>query len=297
MFGIALIGLLAVSCGVWAATTPIAGAVIASGLVVVENNIKKVQHPSGGIVAEILVKNGDRVSAGDVVLRLDETQARANLGIIASQLVQLTGRKARLEAERDQADAIRFPVGFFAQRGGGGHSRRGGKAPVRVSSRGQERTGRAAHRAHRPDPRGDQGSDRAARCQEHRGGADDRGDRAARAVAQEGADGDQPHPGGAARSDQAEGRMGRAGGTDGARARPDQRDGAADPRARPDHADRGDQGAARDGGAHGRADRAQDRRRGPAQAHPPARAADRHRARSRRAHGGRRDRRRRDGDD
>jgi len=114
VFGIALIGLLAVSCGVWATTTPIAGAVIASGLVVVENNIKKVQHPSGGIVAEILVKNGDRVSAGDVVLRLDETQARANLGIIASQLVQLTGRKARLEAERDQAAAIRFPVEFFA---------------------------------------------------------------------------------------------------------------------------------------------------------------------------------------
>jgi HlyD family secretion protein len=114
LLGVALIGMLALSCGVWAATTPIAGAVIASGIVVVENNIKKVQHPSGGIVAEIPVKNGDRVSAGDIVLRLDETQARANLGIVASQLVQLTGRKARLEAERDQADAIRFPPEFLA---------------------------------------------------------------------------------------------------------------------------------------------------------------------------------------
>ena len=55
VFGIALIGLLAVSCGVWATTTPIAGAVIASGLVVVENNIKKVQHPSGGIVEGRLI--------------------------------------------------------------------------------------------------------------------------------------------------------------------------------------------------------------------------------------------------
>ena len=115
--GLALIALLVLSCGVWAVTTPIAGAVIASGIVVVESNIKKVQHPSGGIVAEILVKNGDRVSAGEVLLKLDETQARANLGVITSQLVQLTGRKARLEAERDQADAIQFPPAFLA--GGG----------------------------------------------------------------------------------------------------------------------------------------------------------------------------------
>jgi HlyD family secretion protein len=114
LLGMGLIGLLGFSCGVWAVTTPIAGAVIASGTVVVESNIKKVQHASGGIVAEILVKNGDRVSAGDVVLKLDETQARANLGVITSQLVQLTGRKARLEAERDQADAIQFPPAFLA---------------------------------------------------------------------------------------------------------------------------------------------------------------------------------------
>lgn len=108
-----LIGLLALSCGVWATTTPIAGAVIASGVVVVESNIKKVQHPSGGIVAAIPVRNGDRVKAGDTVLTLDDTQARANLGIIASQLVQLAGRKARLEAERDLADSIRFPADFL----------------------------------------------------------------------------------------------------------------------------------------------------------------------------------------
>jgi HlyD family secretion protein len=112
--GFALIALLVLSCGVWAATTPIAGAVIASGVVVVESNVKKVQHPTGGVVAEIPVKNGDRVSGGDVVLRLDDTQARANLGIVASQLIQLAGRKARLEAERDQVDSIRFPAEFLA---------------------------------------------------------------------------------------------------------------------------------------------------------------------------------------
>lgn len=114
LLGFGLIGLLGFSCGVWAVTTPIAGAVIASGTVVVEHNIKKVQHASGGIVSDILVKNGDRVFAGDIVVKLDDTQARANLGVITSQLVQLMGRKARLEAERDQAETIRFPAEFLA---------------------------------------------------------------------------------------------------------------------------------------------------------------------------------------
>lgn len=110
--GLGLIVLLFASFGVWAATTPIAGAVIASGLVVVESNIKKVQHAAGGIVSAIYVKNGDRVTAGDILISLDETQARANLGIVASQLVQLVARKARLEAERDRSAAIRFPADF-----------------------------------------------------------------------------------------------------------------------------------------------------------------------------------------
>ena len=109
LLGVTLIVLMVVSVGGWAATTPIGGAVIASGFVVVESNIKKVQHPTGGIVAEINVKNGNLVNAGDVVISLDDTQARANLGIVVSQLVQLRGRKARLEAERDQTDQVRFP--------------------------------------------------------------------------------------------------------------------------------------------------------------------------------------------
>jgi HlyD family secretion protein len=112
LLGLTLIILMVVSVGGWAATTPIGGAVIASGFVVVESNIKKVQHPTGGIVAEINVKNGNVVNAGDVLISLDDTQARANLGIVVSQLVQLRGRKARLEAERDQADEVRFPAGF-----------------------------------------------------------------------------------------------------------------------------------------------------------------------------------------
>ena len=112
LLGLLLVGLMVASVGGWAANTPIGGAVIASGFVVVESNIKKVQHPTGGIVAEIAVKNGVLVNGGDILISLDDTQARANLGIITSQLVQLRGRKARLEAERDQTDQVRFPAGF-----------------------------------------------------------------------------------------------------------------------------------------------------------------------------------------
>ena len=110
--GLGLVLLLVGGLFGWSASASLSGAVIAPGLIVVESSLKKVQHPTGGIVGAINVKNGDRVHAGDVLLSLDETQARANLGIVVSQLVQLVGRKARLEAERDQATAVTFPKGF-----------------------------------------------------------------------------------------------------------------------------------------------------------------------------------------
>ncbi len=110
--GLGLVGLLVGGLFGWSASASLSGAVIASGLVVVDSYVKKVQHPTGGVVGAINVKDGDHVNAGDVLLRLDETQARANLGIVASQLVQLIGRKARLEAERDQTATIAFPKGF-----------------------------------------------------------------------------------------------------------------------------------------------------------------------------------------
>lgn len=110
--GLGLIALLGATVAGWAANATLTGAVIAPGLVVIDTSVKKVQHQTGGIVGAILVRTGDRVTAGDVVLRLDETQARANYGIITSQIVQLTGRKARLIAERDSAAEIVFPESF-----------------------------------------------------------------------------------------------------------------------------------------------------------------------------------------
>jgi HlyD family secretion protein len=107
--GAAVILLLVGGVGVWAAQTEIAGAVIAMGTVVVETNIKKVQHPTGGIVGEIRVKNGDRVTAGDLLMRLDETVTRANLQMVSKQLDELQVREARLKAERDGAQDFRLP--------------------------------------------------------------------------------------------------------------------------------------------------------------------------------------------
>src|SRR5499426_2606343 len=95
--------LLTAGLGGWAATTELSGAVIASGSVVVDSNVKKVQHLTGGIVGELLVRDGSRVHTGDIVVRLDETIMRANLAIVVKGLAEMNARQARLASERDRA--------------------------------------------------------------------------------------------------------------------------------------------------------------------------------------------------
>ncbi|WP_375455448.1 HlyD family type I secretion periplasmic adaptor subunit [uncultured Methylobacterium sp.] len=107
---------LVVGVGGWAAFTDIAGAVIAPGQLVVESDVKKVQHPTGGVVGQLLVRDGDRVKAGDVLIRLDETQVRANLDIVLKALDELTARRARDEAERDDAAKVAFPPELTARK-------------------------------------------------------------------------------------------------------------------------------------------------------------------------------------
>ncbi len=114
--GLAVVVVLFGGFGVWAATTSLSGAVIAAGQVVVESNVKKVQHPTGGIVGEIRVRDGDRVQTGDLVLRLDETVTRASLAMVAKQLDQFEARQARLVAERDGLPAIKFPDSLAARK-------------------------------------------------------------------------------------------------------------------------------------------------------------------------------------
>lgn len=100
--------------GGFAAATKISGAVIASGTLVVDSYVKPVQHLKGGIVSTIDVKNGDRVEAGQILIRLDETQTRANIAILTKRLNELAARTARLAAERDGRDAIAFPADLLA---------------------------------------------------------------------------------------------------------------------------------------------------------------------------------------
>jgi len=108
--------LLVVGIGGWATTTQLSGAVIASGKLVVDSNVKKVQHPTGGIVGELLVKEGDKVKQGDVVLRLDGTQTRSSLGIVNKAIDELLARQARNEAELDGAPSVTFPAALEARR-------------------------------------------------------------------------------------------------------------------------------------------------------------------------------------
>ena len=115
--GAAVVFFLTFGVGVWATTTEIAGALISPGTIVVESNIKKVQHPTGGVVGELRVKDGNRVKAGDLLVRLDDTITRANLAIVTKTLTELTARKARLSAERDGAENIKFPEVLMAQVG------------------------------------------------------------------------------------------------------------------------------------------------------------------------------------
>jgi HlyD family secretion protein len=107
--------LLVVGLGGWAATTEFAGAVIAPGQVVVNSNVKKVQHPTGGVVGELRVRDGDKVKAGDVVVRLDDVQTRANLAIVTKALDEMAARQAREETERDGIDEITFPADLLAR--------------------------------------------------------------------------------------------------------------------------------------------------------------------------------------
>lgn len=109
-----VIGLLALlvlvgGFGTWSTMTELSGAVIAAGQIEVERNRQVVQHPDGGVVDEILVKEGDRVEAGDVLIRLDPTILRSKLNTVEGQLYEIMARRAMLEAERDDASEVTFP--------------------------------------------------------------------------------------------------------------------------------------------------------------------------------------------
>jgi HlyD family secretion protein len=107
--GLSVVALLTGGLGTWASTQEISGALIAPGQIVVESNVKKVQHPTGGVVGELRAHDGDVVKAGDIVVRLDDTVTKASLAIVVKNLDALLARSARLEAEQRGLDGIIFP--------------------------------------------------------------------------------------------------------------------------------------------------------------------------------------------
>ncbi|MBN7756649.1 HlyD family type I secretion periplasmic adaptor subunit [Nitratireductor aquimarinus] len=110
IMGVTLGFLLVGGVGGWAATAQLTGAVIAQGSVVVDQNLKSIQHRDGGIVSDIAVREGDQVAKGQVLIRLEDAQTKAERSIVRSQLVELKVRKARLLAERDLLAEIEFPT-------------------------------------------------------------------------------------------------------------------------------------------------------------------------------------------
>ncbi len=107
--GFLCLGLLFGGFGVWAWSARIAGAVVASGQVEVEQRRQVVQHPDGGVVSEILVTEGETVTAGQPLILLDGTMIKTELAIVEGQYFEMLARRGRLEAERADLEDITFP--------------------------------------------------------------------------------------------------------------------------------------------------------------------------------------------
>ena len=117
LVGYAALALLVLGLGGWGAMARISGAVIATGTVEVEGNRQVVQHPTGGVVTEILARDGDTVAAGQVLLRLEGDTQRAEFRTVEGQLFELVARQNRLEALRDGTGAIVFDGEIRARAG------------------------------------------------------------------------------------------------------------------------------------------------------------------------------------
>lgn len=110
LLGYATLAVLVGGFGFWSVTTTISGAIVAPGRIEVEQHRQIVQHPDGGVVAEILVSEGSSVQAGDILLKLDGTLLESERAIIAGQLSEVQSRRARLEAERDNLTEMVIPA-------------------------------------------------------------------------------------------------------------------------------------------------------------------------------------------
>ena len=108
IIGLTALAVLVLGLGVWGTQTRIAGAVVAGGMIQVESLRQVVQHPEGGVVGTIAVVDGDKVQAGDVLIRFDDTLLKSEIAIIDGQLTESLARKDRLRAERDGLTEVSF---------------------------------------------------------------------------------------------------------------------------------------------------------------------------------------------
>jgi epimerase transport system membrane fusion protein len=107
--GLIIVGVTFGVFGVWALIAPLQSAALAPGTVMVKGSSKNIEHFEGGIVAELLVREGDTVAQDDLLIQLEDTQARAQLEISLTQYFAVKAREARLQAERDGLDAVVYP--------------------------------------------------------------------------------------------------------------------------------------------------------------------------------------------
>jgi len=110
LIGYALLAIVFIGFGGWSAIAPLGSAAPATGMIVVKNEKKTIQHLEGGILSRLLVREGDRVSKGQPLARLDTTQVQANLDVLSAQLLGAKARIARLQAERADSQAVEWPA-------------------------------------------------------------------------------------------------------------------------------------------------------------------------------------------
>ncbi|MFZ1663729.1 MAG: biotin/lipoyl-binding protein, partial [Paracoccaceae bacterium] len=110
LIGMVTVALLFLGIGVFGLFGSMAGAVVSNGQVDLETHAQVIQHPDGGVVAAIHVRDGDRVKAGDVLLSLEGNQIRSDLAIAHNQLIELQARAVRLKAEQLGQDSLSFPA-------------------------------------------------------------------------------------------------------------------------------------------------------------------------------------------
>lgn len=111
LFAVLLVG----GIGGWAVTAKLSSAVIGVGTVRVDEDLKVIQHIDGGVLRQIAVREGDEVTAGQVLLQLDDVQIRAEQAIIMGQLAEFDARRQRLLAERDASETLMFQPDFLAR--------------------------------------------------------------------------------------------------------------------------------------------------------------------------------------